>query len=209
MKRLGTPPFVCLITEGEANSENYSTQSAKTLDVVRGAVTDGVSLVQVREKFLPARFLHELVRDAVAIARESATLIVVNDRADIAVSAGADGVHLPENSLDPRVVREAFGGRLVIGRSVHTKQAAIGAERGGSDYVFFGPVFETPGKGPAVGVETLSTVCAAVPRIPVIALGGIDETNCRLAVNAGAAGVAAIRSLNDELTRRLILTALR
>ena len=133
MKSLGTPPFVCLITTGEANSENYRLRSSGILDTVRSAVEDGVSLVQIREKLLPARFQYELARDAVEIARGSQTLIVINDRADIAIAAGADGVHLPENSLRPDTVRKLFGASLIVGRSVHAELGAIEGEHEGAD----------------------------------------------------------------------------
>ena len=83
----------------------------------------------------------------------------------------------------------------------------IAAER--PDDIFFGPVFETPGKGPAVGLELLARIHDSVPDIPLIALGGIEEHNCRQAIEAGAAGVAAIRALNDSEARRRIIGALR
>ena len=208
MTRLGPPPLVCLITPGKANSENYTSESIGILDTVSGAVKDGVSMVQIREKDLPAKLLFELVRDAVNISRNSSTLIMVNDRADVAAAAGASGVHLPENSLRPRVVRSAFD-HLVIGRSVHSVDGARRAVDDGADYIFFAPVFETLGKGSAVGLEALAHVCGMVSGIPVIALGGIDASNCKQAVEAGAGGIAAIRSLNDRESRQRILAAVR
>ena len=209
MKTLGTPPFICLITSGEANSQNYVSESRKILDNVRSAIADGVSMVQVREKELPARSVFELVRDVVDIARDSETLVVVNDRPDIALAAAADGVHLPESSIRPRVVREAFLNRLIIGSSVHSLGAARRAAADGADYIVFAPVFETPGKGEPAGLDRLRDVCHAVPKTPVIALGGIDENSAGRVIDVGAAGVAAIRSLNDASTRRQIIAALR
>lgn len=208
MTRLGPPPLVCLITPGKANSENYSSESIGILDTVRGAVKDGLSMVQIREKDLPARLLFELVRDAVNISRNSPTLIIVNDRADVAAAAGASGVHLPENSLSSPVVRSTFD-HSVIGKSVHSVDGASRAADDGADYIFFAPVFETPGKGVAVGLEELAEVCRTVPGIPVVALGGIDASNCKQAIEAGAGAIAAIRSLNDPGSRQRILAALR
>ena len=203
MKTLGSPPHICLITSGEANSQS---QCKEILDTVRSAIADGVTMVQVREKNLPVRLLFELVRDVVDIARDSETLVVVNDRADIALAAGADGVHLPENSMRPDIVRGAFSNRLIVGSSVHSVEAA---RRLSVDYIFFAPVFETPGKGAPAGLDRLREVCEVAPQTPVIALGGIDEHNTRAVIDAGAAGVAAIRSLNDVTARRRIIAALR
>ena len=208
MNHLGPAPLVCLITPGHANPDNYQTESARILDTVRSSVNDGVSIVQIREKDLPARLLFELVREAVLIASGSSTIVTVNDRADIAAAAKAKGVHLPENGLSPRVMRSGFG-QLVVGSSVHSIEAATRAAEGGADYVLFGPIFETPGKGPSVGLDALTRVCEAVYGTPVIALGGIDEHNCEQAIGAGGAGIAAIRSLNDPASRQRILAALR
>ena len=209
MRQLGSPPLVCLITAGQASPENYVSESGRILDVVRSAVNDGISMIQVREKQLPARLLFELVHQSVGIARGSATRLIVNDRVDIAVAAGADGVHLPESSLCPGLVRSVFGDELIIGKSVHSIDSARDAAEEHPDYIFFGPVFETPGKGPAVGLELVTRIRASVPDIPLIAIGGIDEHNCRQAIDAGAAGVAAIRSLNDPHARRRMIGALR
>jgi len=208
VNRLGPTPLVCLITPGQANSENYISESKKILDTVRAAASEGVSIVQIREKDLPARLLFELVRKAVAIVGNSSTIVTVNERADIAAAAGATGVHLPEVALSPRIVRPVFEG-LIIGKSVHSIAGATSAADDGADYVMFGPVFETPGKGPAVGLDGLADVCKAVSDIRLIALGGIDENNCKQAIQAGASGIAAIRSLNDPVSRRRILAALR
>ena len=209
MRRLGPPPLVCLITPGQANPENYVSESGKVLDAVRSAVDDGVSMIQIREKQLPARLLFELAFDSVEITRGSSTRLIVNDRVDIAVAAGADGVHLPESSFRPGLVRSAFGDQLIIGKSVHSIDSARAAAEDRPDYIFFGPVFETPGKGPAVGLELLTRVRDSVPDIPLIALGGIDEHNWRQAIDAGAAGIAAIRSLNDPDVRRRMIGGLR
>ena len=208
MRHLGSPPLVCLITTGESNSENYPSQSRKIVDVVRAAVDDGISIVQIREKQLPVRLLCELAREVVGLARGSLTRVLINDRVDIALAAGADGVHLPEASFRPAVVRASFGGEFIIGKSVHSINGARDAVEDGVDYILFGPVFETPGKGPSVGLERLREVCNAVTATPIIALGGIDDRNCKQAIDAGAAGIAAIRSLHDPDRRRRIIDAL-
>ena len=120
-------------------------------------------------------------------------LLFINDRADIAAAAGADGVHLTSTSLDSVEIRKAFGGYLLVGISTHTADEVLKAKEDGADYIVFGPVFPSPGKGEPVGLDALSAVCETAGNIPVLALGGIDNDNWRSAVSVGASGFAAIR----------------
>ncbi len=207
MKHLGRQPYSCLITTGEATPANFQTERSNILATIRDAVRDGVTMIQVREKQLPATLLFALVRKAVTIAAGSSTLITVNDRADIAMSAGADGVHLPGDSFPPSAIRDISADRLLIGVSTHSSDDVLRAESEGADYVFFGPVFASPGKGDPAGLSQLEEVCRQ-SHIPVIGLGGIDETNFQNVIDAGASGVAAIRSLNGADGRRKILSGL-
>jgi thiamine-phosphate pyrophosphorylase len=145
----------------------------------------------------------ELVRFAVAEARSASTKVLVNDRLDVALAAGAAGVHLGENSLPVESASEwrRSAGRLDfrIGVSCHSLESARAAERGGADYIFFGPVFATPSKasfGSPQGIERLREVCATV-EIPVLAIGGVSADNAPACVEAGAAGIAAIRPFQD------------
>lgn len=189
-------PALYLVTCGEAAKENYHDAAGRILDIVRLAVDRGIPLVQIRERSLTARLLYELVKDAASITRGGVTSLLVSDRADIALAAGADGVHLTSRSLSTRVVKE-MSPELIIGRSTHHVDEVLSAKREGADYALFGPVFETPGKEGVQGIDRLRTVCSAAMPFPVIAIGGIDDTNARRALDAGAAGVAAIRALND------------
>lgn len=204
MKRLGDPPHVCLITPGEANPSNFETQRATLLNTIRDAVADGVNLIQIREKALPAKLLFDLVSGAVKTLSRTSALVLINDRPDVAVAAGADGVHLPETSFPPNVARRMFASELVIGVSVHSIESAAAAAGSEADYVFFGPIFETPGKSPAVGTGSLQEVCRTLKSLPVIALGGIDEKNLKSVFAVGASGIAAIRSLNEVEGRKAI-----
>jgi len=145
----------------------------------------------------------ELVRFAVAETRSASTKVLVNDRLDVALAAGAAGVHLGENSLSVETVtgwRHSAGrSDFRIGVSCHSLDSARAAERSGADYIFFGPVFATPSKGrfgPPQGIERLREVCAAV-EIPVLAIGGVGAENARACIEAGAAGIAAIRLFQD------------
>lgn len=198
-----SPPYICLITEGKATPENFETEKTRIVRVAIAAVEDGVGLIQIREKSLSARELYDLTREIKTQLSGSSAVVLLNDRPDIAAAAHADGVHLPESSLPPAVVRRWFPD-LVIGVSTHSFAAAESAASSGADYIFFGPVFESPGKGDPVGTSALRKVCRRLGDFPVIALGGIDPSNASRAAASGAAGIAAIRSLNDRDPRREI-----
>jgi thiamine-phosphate pyrophosphorylase len=157
------------------------------------AVAQGVDIIQVREKDLEAGALFQLVCRIRDLAAGTSTKILVNDRLDIALAADIDGVHLPENGLPVARVRPYV---RVLGASVHSVEAARRAESEKVDFVFFGPVFETPGKQ-AVGIRALQEVVQAV-HIPVLAIGGITASNTSLVLDAGAAGIAAIRLFQME-----------
>ena len=174
-------------------------------DVIVRAAKSGASWIQIREKDLPSRALLELARFAVAETRAAGARVLVNDRLDVALAAKAAGVHLGENSVPMEAVsawrREAGRADFLTGVSCHSLASARAAERGGADYIFFGPVFATPSKaafGAAQGVERLREVCAEVA-IPVLAIGGINLENMRECMEAGAAGIAAIRLFQDPI----------
>lgn len=202
-------PVIYLITKGEATDTNFDAARKQILDITAAAVEVNIPFVQLREKQLSGRLLFELTMAAVDIARGSRTRILVNDRADIASAAGASGVHLTERSLPVDVIRRIFPTNFVVGVSTHSLDSTRRAFGDGADYAVFGPIFETPGKGPACGTAELRNVCNAVPDLPVIGIGGIDKTNCAAVLDAGAAGFAAIRSLNEANEMRLIARAIR
>ncbi|MEJ7622802.1 MAG: thiamine phosphate synthase [Pyrinomonadaceae bacterium] len=191
-------PLVYLITEGRATDADFTGAHASICDSVRWAADlETVDFVQVREHRLSAQNLLRLTADLVAIAGERKLRILVNDRADIAYAAGASGVHLRSTSIPVDAVRAAFGKGFVIGASVHSLEEASGAARSGADFAVLAPVFETPAKSEPLGLDYLSSVCRELAPFPVIALGGIDQTNARAAIAAGAAGVGGIRSFNN------------
>ena len=158
------------------------------LENIAAAIQNGIDMIQIREKDLPASELYALVCRARDLAAGRATKVLVNDRLDVAIAAGIDGVHLPGNGLPVRRVRPLV---RTLGCSVHSAAEALRAEKEGADFVVFGPVFETPGKTP-VGLDALRAVTAAV-RIPVLAIGGVTNQNTASVLKAGAAGIAAIR----------------
>jgi len=160
------------------------------------AVANGVDMIQVREKDLEGRELFDLVcriRDVAAADPGSKTRVLVNGRLDIALIAALDGVHLPGDGLPAAQVRPYV---RTLGISCHSIEEALQAERDAVDYIFFGPVFETPGKK-AVGVEALRSVTRSV-KIPVLAIGGITSTNTPDVMAAGASGIAAIRMFQQK-----------
>lgn len=161
--------------------------------LAREAAQGGVDRIQVREKDLPARALSALVADVVASTSDTPARVLVNGRPDVAVATGAHGVQLPEDGLPVSATKRAFPG-LEIGASRHTVEGARRAEGEGADFVLLGPIFATPGKEDrALGLGPLREAARSL-RIPVHAVGGIDAGNARLAVEAGARGLAAIRA---------------
>jgi thiamine-phosphate pyrophosphorylase len=180
-----------------------SSESVRLLgECIRRAAAErgwGQRWIQIREKDMEGRALVELARFAVREASVASARVLINDRLDVALAANAAGVHLGEQSLPLEVVadwrRSAGRPDFMIGVSTHSLEAARAAERGGADYVFFGPVFATPSKaeyGAPQGIARLREVCAAVT-IPVLAIGGVTYENMFVCLEAGAAGVAAIR----------------
>jgi len=153
----------------------------------------GARILQLRLKDTPTR---DFAAAAVAIAplcREAAAIFIVNDRADIAMLAGADGVHLGQDDLPLAAARRLIGARKLIGISTHSVEQAREAEAGGADYIGFGPMY--PGglkqTRDARGLENLRAVGAAV-KIPVVAIGGITEERMREVLDAGANAAAII-----------------
>jgi thiamine-phosphate pyrophosphorylase len=151
------------------------------------AVRDGVDMIQIREK-LPARDLFDLVCRIRDVAAGTKTRVLVNDRLDVALAAGVDGVHLPGSGIPADRVRPLV---KLLGVSTHVVQEAVNAERARADFIVFGPIFDSPGKT-AVGLTPLEQVVSAV-KIPVLAIGGITNENAGRVLKAGAAGIAGIR----------------
>jgi thiamine-phosphate pyrophosphorylase len=194
-------PIVCYVTDRKAIGSGDAVSSVA--ERIRLAAAAGVDWVQIREKDLGAKELLALVKHAVGCGTAK---VIVNDRLDVALAAGAAGVHLGRESAPvAEVVRWCRAGNapaeFLIGVSCHSLEEALKAEEAGASYVFFGPVFETPSKrsfGPPQRIARLAEVCGQV-RIPVIAIGGVDEKNAAECICAGAAGIAAIRLFQENV----------
>jgi thiamine-phosphate pyrophosphorylase len=161
------------------------------------AINQGVEMIQVRAKDLPAVDFLKLVTEIANLAEGTTTKVLVNDRLDIAIAAGVRGVHLPAHGLPAERVRSYVD---ILGVSTHSLAEAVNAERAGADFIVFGPIFETPGKTP-VGLGPLRDVVSAI-KIPVLGIGGIDKSNMKSVLETGAAGIAAIRLFQIDSINR-------
>ena len=184
---------LCLVTD------RTQTRGRDLVTVVTDCLTAGLPAVQVREKDLSAAELAVLCRQLRAPTRERGALLIVNDRVDVALAMGADGVQRTGGSLPVGDIRAIAGGRLRVGASVHSVDDATDAEAKGVDWVVFGPVYDTPSKRPygaPQGLDALAKVAGRV-RVPVVAIGGITPARVAEVRAAGATGVAAISAILD------------
>lgn len=182
---------LCLVTD------RAQTRGRDLVDVVVECLAAGLPAVQVREKDLSAAELAALCRRVREPTRERGALLIVNDRADVALAVGADAVQRTHTSLTVAEIRAVVDKRLRIGASTHSRDDALTAEAEDADWVVFGPVYDTPSKrryGAPQGLRALESVAAAV-RIPVIAIGGITPDRVAEVRRAGAHGVAVIGAL--------------
>ncbi|MBK6428596.1 MAG: thiamine phosphate synthase [Blastocatellia bacterium] len=189
---------LCLITDRTSFGTGAAAIDA-VVRLARDASTAGVDWIQIREKDLSARDLCELTRRVVTAASIGSARVLVNDRFDVALAAGADGVHLTTTSMSARVVRSAVGSRLAIGASTHSEAEAMAASEAGTDFVVCGPIFVTPSKAgysDPLGPGEVDRI-ASVAGVPLLALGGIDEQSAGLALGRSVSGIAAIRLFQD------------
>jgi thiamine-phosphate pyrophosphorylase len=169
---------------------------APILQCISLAIAQEVDFIQIREKDLPARELCELAKQACKLSLGSKTRILINTRTDVALASGAAGVHLPSNSLSSQLVRGIVPQGFLIFASCHTLEELQRSESEGADAAVFGPVFDS-GDKLGQGLGALKQAVAGV-RIPVLALGGVNEGNAELCVSAGAAGIAGIRTFQER-----------
>ncbi len=184
-------PVLCLITDRRRFGAVWE---EALIDRVAQAARAGVHLVQIRERGLDARALTDLTKRALEAVRGTSTRVLVNDRLDVAMAAGAHGVHLRGDSMAAPRVRAIAPRGFLVGRSVHSRdEAKRVTDGGGVDYLLFGTVFATPSKPavPAAGLRALADVVAATS-VPVLAVGGMEPGRLRAVAGTGAVGIAAI-----------------
>lgn len=185
------PPRLYLVTD------RNGTRGRRLIDVVEAALRGGVDAVQLREKDLTARELLELAEKLRALCTRHGARLLINDRIDVALACGADGVHLPVGSFRAADARLLLGRDKLIGASTHSPAEVDAAQREGADFVVFGPIFDTPSKrayGAPVGLGALSQVTRRA-RVPVLAIGGVTPEKVGEICERGAHGVAAVSGI--------------
>ena len=158
----------------------------------------GAVLIQLREKHASARQFFDSARKALHVAQANGVRLIINDRVDIAMALNADGVHLGQHDLSPVHARRLLGEEAIIGYSTHSLSQAMEAVKLPIDYLAFGPIFPTSTKedpDPVVGLKVLADVKEIAGTLPLIAIGGIDETNLAAVFAAGADSAAVIRTV--------------
>ncbi len=160
-------------------------------DQIKRMLDHGIRMFQLREKDLPSDELLDLAFKMKNLMKGYDAHLFINDRVDIAVFSDAEGVHLPEKSISIEIIKHKFPD-LIVGKSCHSLETALQAEKEGADYITFAPIFYVEGKSNPQGLDKLKEVVNAL-NIPVYALGGIKENDIPNILKTGAYGIAGIR----------------
>jgi thiamine-phosphate pyrophosphorylase len=190
-------PRVYALTDVELSGLSHA-------DQVRLLSLGGATLIQLRDKQSPVLQFYEQARAAMSLATRSGVQLIINDRADVAMAAGAHGVHLGQDDMPPEAARRILGPEAIIGFSTHNVEQAQRALALPIDYIAIGPIFTTATKAdtsPTLGLHGLRAVRAAVGNAPLVAIGGISHANAHDVIEAGADSVALISSLLTDPTR--------
>jgi thiamine-phosphate pyrophosphorylase len=164
---------------------------------IETALKAGVKFIQLREKHLPTRQLLDMGYWVSELTKEYGAKLFINDRVDIALAIGADGVHLGQDSIPAHAVRKIAGDKLLVGVSTHGIDEAMEAEKDSADFITLGPIYQTPSKlkyGSPIGINILREVKSKVS-IPVLAIGGIKLDKVKEVIKAGADGIALISAI--------------
>lgn len=174
-----------------------STRGRPLLDVVAAAVAGGATAVQLRWKDAPARAFVEEARRLATALRPRGVPLIVNDRVDVAIAAGADGVHVGQDDMAPADVRRMVGPEMLVGLSITCRADVAGLDPAIVDYAGVGPVFATPSKEdatPPLGLAETAEICRAL-EVPTVAIGGIGIANARAVLDTGVDGLAVISAI--------------
>lgn len=172
---------------------------------VEEALKGGVKAVQLREKELGARELLDMAYKMRYLTKRYNARLFINDRVDVAMAVGADGVHLGQESMPPSAAKKASKNGLIVGVSAHSPDEAKAAMNEGADFITFGPVYPTPSKmryGEPIGITALKDICPAI-NIPVFAIGGITPERLREVKDCGCYGAAVISAIlsSDDIKK--------
>jgi thiamine-phosphate pyrophosphorylase len=187
-------PRLMVISSGSEHMENRGLAILQAQAIAQSRPV----IFHLREKGLDASRLFDLACSTRQVLDGCGSLLLINDRADIALASHAAGFHLPESARPAPDMRKVFPG-LLAGKSVHSVQASVDAAESGVDYLLFGPIFATPSKepfGPPQGLDKLETVCRSTV-LPVFAVGGITPERSFACIGKGAWGIAAIKPFLD------------
>lgn len=189
MPRLESPLY--LVTD------RNQTVGRPLVPLLREALEAGLRAIQLRERDLPTRPLVALAEEVLRLAHEYGAVLMLNDRVDLVMALGADGVHLRADSVPVAVARRLLGPDRLIGISAHSLEEVERAEADGADFAVLGPVYETVSKqpyGPPIGLAPIGEAARRC-RIPVLAIGGLTSARAKEARRAGASGVAVISAI--------------
>lgn len=178
-------------------TDNRLSAKRSTTEIVAQSVAGGVSCVQFREKNLPTRDMVGQARELLKLLRPLAVPLIINDRIDVALAVGADGVHLGQSDMHISDARKILGGSAIIGISAESVQDGIDAERYGADYIGVSPVFSTATKSDIaspLGLEGVRALRGNVS-IPLVGIGGIDADNAADVIRNGAHGIAVVSAI--------------
>ena len=163
-------------------------------------IAGGAAIIQLRDKHAKPRDLYAAAQQTLEITRKFGVRLIINDRVDIVLALGADGVHLGQDDLPPEKAREILGDAAIIGYSTHSVEQAINAATLPVDYIAIGPVFPTGTKAdhdPTVGIDSVALVRKAIGSLPLVAIGGITASNICRVLEAGADSAAVISAVFD------------
>lgn len=180
-----------LVTDASGKTRDYAA-------FLTAVIEAGVGMVQLREKALTDKELIATARVFAEACRDNGALFIVNDRLDVALLSGADGVHLGQDDAQPDDVRRIAGSDFIIGLSTHTPAQIDAANKTSADYIGVGPIHETPTKPgrPAVGLDLVRYAARAAQK-PFFAIGGIDRSNASSVIDAGAQSISVLRAISS------------